>query len=515
MTFLPRRETLFRVPFLIRLFISIGVSLRLQAQDSAFVQRSNIHLSLGQRPFYATGVNSYFLQNLAAYGDTTHLDEIFQTAQTLGITTIRTWGFFDSPDSTIPAVIQYAPGKYNEAGLRALDYAVAAARAHSLRLIVPLVNNWDDYGGMNQYVQWYADEFPSLTKRAPVSNQRVVFGTAGRKYNFRVSGSLTHDDFYTQPTIRQWYKDYLRTLLNRINTVTQIPYKNEPTILAWELANEPRSSDPSGGIVYNWLAEMSRYVKSIDANHLVSSGEEGLDISPVGYSPADSYNGQAWLFSGDGGISYSQNLTIPTLDVVSIHCYPEPWGLTVSEGIVWLRDHQRLADASQKPLIIGEIGTRAQPGLFYEVAFNEAYFSNSAGMLLWQLTFENSPYDDDYAFSCPASAGVCSILEKYASRFEQKRNGTSAIPAATFLLRNYPNPFNLTTVISYDLSARSQVLLEVFNSIGQKIGSPVDEIQDPGSHSMLFDASTHGGGSYFIRLTANGISHTQKVLLIK
>ena len=137
-------------------------------------------------------------------------------------------------------------------------------------------------------------------------------------------------------------------LLGRTNTITHTFYKDEPAILAWELANEPRSSDPSGGIVTNWLTEMSAFIKSIDANHLVASGEEGLDTSPVGYSLTGYYNGQGCLFDGSAGLSFSQNLRISNLDMASVHCYPGPWGLTPGEGITWLRDHQRLADEARK-----------------------------------------------------------------------------------------------------------------------------------------------------------------------
>lgn len=100
-----------------------------------FVRRDGTSLVTGGRPFYAIGVNSYFLQHIAAYGDTNHVIEVFREANELGITTIRTWGFFDCDDSNSIAGIQWVPGQFNENGLRALDYVVAEAREHSIRLV--------------------------------------------------------------------------------------------------------------------------------------------------------------------------------------------------------------------------------------------------------------------------------------------------------------------------------------------------------------------------------------------
>ena len=54
-------------------------------------------------------------------------------------------------------------------------------------------------------------------------------------------------------------------------------YKDDPTIFAWELANEPRAEgDQSGNILNEWITEMSAYIKSIDDNHLVTTGVIGF-----------------------------------------------------------------------------------------------------------------------------------------------------------------------------------------------------------------------------------------------
>ena len=56
--------------------------------------------------------------------------------------------------------------------------------------------------------------------------------------------SWYHDDFYTDPTIIGWYKEWIAHVLERTNTLTGVRYKDDPTIAMWELGNEPRLVDP-------------------------------------------------------------------------------------------------------------------------------------------------------------------------------------------------------------------------------------------------------------------------------
>lgn len=484
-------------------------------QDSSFITRSGTNLILDDLPFYTVGVNCYFLQNLAAYGDTIHLKEIFQESKELGITTIRTWGFFDSPDSTNNAVIQHSPGNYSEEGLKALDLVIAKAKERSIRLIVPLVNNWEDYGGMNQYVSWYAERVPDQNRTLKKIEQQIITGAEGRFYRFIISGTLTHDEFYTNPTIKIWYKDYLWMLLHRKNTITGILYKDEPMILAWELANEPRSSDRTGMVITNWLDEMSTFIKTIDQNHLVSSGEEGFEITTSDYYSEHLYNDQAWLFDGSAGVSFQQNIQIQNIDIGSIHCYPDPWGLNGIEGVRWLSSHNRIAAKFQKPLILGEVGKWENPAQYYDATFNEALYSPTAGVLLWQFVYDSRPNNDGYAFSYPNDSPSCNIIQSYTERFKQKRNNLLPIPVTIELLPNYPNPFNIVTIIPYNINRSSHVKIDVFNTAGQHVTNLFYGDQMAGYHTLLFDGFGLGSGTYFVRLVADDNAIDRKVIFLK
>ena len=86
-------------------------------------------------------------------------------------------------------------------GISRFDAVVASAEAHGIKLIVPLTNNWSDYGGMDVYVS-------------------------------QLNPGGTHDTFYTDQTIIAAYENYINEFVGR--------YADNSTIMAWELANEPR-----------------------------------------------------------------------------------------------------------------------------------------------------------------------------------------------------------------------------------------------------------------------------------
>lgn len=92
---------------------------------------------------------------------------------------------------------------------------------------------------------------------------------------------------------------------------------------------------------------------------------------------------------------------------------------------------------------------------------------------------------------------------------------TSGIPTSFILFQNFPNPFNPSTTITYDLPAITRVGLRLYNILGQEVRTLVDEVQSPGHHSVLLDARNLASGVYFYRLDATSFVATKKLLLLK
>jgi len=89
------------------------------------------------------------------------------------------------------------------------------------------------------------------------------------------------------------------------------------------------------------------------------------------------------------------------------------------------------------------------------------------------------------------------------------------IPDSYVLHQNYPNPFNPVTTIMYGIPENTYVLLEVYNILGQRIKTLVDEEKDAGMHEVQFDGSRHSSGTYFYRIQAGDYTATKKFILLK
>eukprot|EP01018_Ginkgo_biloba_P023225 Gb_20498 [translate_table: standard] len=134
---------------------------------------------------------------------------IFYQVATRGLIVAQTWAFNDGQYKAL----QTSPGVYDEQVFQALDFVVSEAQKHGIRLILSLANNCVNFGGKAQYVQWARNAGQSLS---------------------------SDDDFFTNPTAKGYYKNHVKAVLTRVNSVTGIAYKDDATIFAWELMNEPR-----------------------------------------------------------------------------------------------------------------------------------------------------------------------------------------------------------------------------------------------------------------------------------
>jgi len=89
------------------------------------------------------------------------------------------------------------------------------------------------------------------------------------------------------------------------------------------------------------------------------------------------------------------------------------------------------------------------------------------------------------------------------------------LPIAYSLSQNYPNPFNPSTTIRYELPSRTDVVLKIFDLLGQEVATLVDEEKTAGRYEVLWHAARTASGVYFYRLQSGEFVETKKLVLLK
>ncbi len=340
---------------------------------STFVGTNGTAFELDGKPFRVAGANNYYL----GFAPDAMVKPVFDLAAQLNFNVLRTWAFLDcapaEPGKT-PAnakddvFFHYwncstGTPDFNDGpnGLERLDRTIAWAEQYGIRLILPFVNYWDDFGGVNQYLKW--------------------FGLSGR------------DQFYRNADTKQAYRDYVEHLVTRVNTRTGRRYAEEPAILAWELANEPRCMHPNGtDTLLNWVEEMSAYVKTLDPNHLVGIGDEGYFRRKLSWGHK--------LYNGSFGIDCERLLGVADIDFGTCHLYPSFAGGEdpIAFGSRWIREHIEAGQRANKPMLIEEYGykiegTDSRTALTrrdaaFQTWLDEIVESKGAGALVWMIASE-------------------------------------------------------------------------------------------------------------------------------
>ncbi|KAK3118249.1 hypothetical protein QOZ80_9BG0696220 [Eleusine coracana subsp. coracana] len=368
----------------------------------AMVERRGPHLWASGRPFVVHGFNTYWLMYFAADPATRPaVTAALAEAADAGLNVCRTWAFNDGGDRAL----QIRPFSYDEEVFQALDFVISEARKHKIRLILSFCNNWEDYGGKAQYVRWGKEAGLELT---------------------------SDDDFFSDLTVKSYYKAFVKAVLTRTNTITNEAYKDDPTILAWELINEPRCrSDPSGDTLQVWIEEMASYVKSIDSVHLLEIGVEGFygpSTPELSYVNPDAY-------SANAGTDFIRNHRVPGIDLASVHVYSDTWlphsveDLHLNFVKTWMQQHiDDAANLLRMPILIGEFGVSLKDGKFNnefrEVFMKTVYdiFLSSwkagvigGGCLVWQLFPESAEHmDDGYAVIFAKSPSTLNLLANHS-----------------------------------------------------------------------------------------------------
>ncbi|KAJ5200159.1 Glycoside hydrolase superfamily [Penicillium cf. griseofulvum] len=340
---------------------------------ASFAKVDGLKFNIDGETKYFAGTNSYWLPFLTKDSD---VDAVFKNLKASGLKILRTWGFNDVNTAPAAGTVYFqlhdkATGKTTintgADGLKRLDVVVAAAEKYGIKLIIPFVNYWDDYGGMNAYVTAYG-------------------------------GSKT--EWYTDKKIQGVYQTYIKAVVSR--------YSDSPAIFAWELANEPRCASCKTDIISTWVAETAAYIKSLDSNHMVTTGEEGMGLT-VGSD--DSYP-----YSNTEGNDFAKNLAAPDIDFGTFHLYVADWGISDNAwGNDWVKSHAKVCDAAGKPCMFEEYGIKdnhcTDSVKWQDTALNTA---GNAADLFWQygqkLSSGPSP-DDHYTIYLESDDFKCGVLD--------------------------------------------------------------------------------------------------------
>ena len=103
----------------------------------------------------------------------------------------------------------------------------------------------------------------------------------------------------------------------------------------------------------------------------------------------------------------------------------------------------------------------------------------------------------------------------YRRLMEMVKTVTDPVPTGYTLAQNYPNPFNPETEIAFGLPENADVILTVYNVLGQVVTELVNGQMDAGYHTVMWDASQMPSGVYFYALQAEGFSATKRMVLMK
>ncbi|XP_047320190.1 mannan endo-1,4-beta-mannosidase 7-like [Impatiens glandulifera] len=217
-----------------------------ETNSNQFIRTKGVQFN--GKPFYANGFNAYWLMYTGTDPSERYkVTAAYADAGKHGLSIVRTWAFNDGAGYR---TLQKSPGIYDESVFQGLDFAVSEARKYGMKVILCFGNNFKDFGGKKQYVEW------------------------GRSKGQKIE---SEEGFYTNVVVKEMYKNHVKKVMNRKNTITGVIYKNDLTIMAWELINEPRFySDKTGATIQSWIKEMAAYVKSMDNNHMVAAGMEGF-----------------------------------------------------------------------------------------------------------------------------------------------------------------------------------------------------------------------------------------------
>ena len=207
----------------------------------------------------------------------------------------------------------YGPGVFDEEAFKSMDKALQIANEVGIRIIVPFIDNWKWWGGVTEY---------ALFRGKP------------------------RETFWTDTVLINDFKKTIHFIINRVNTYTGVPYKEDKAILGWETGNELVTPD------YSWTKNIAAYIKSLDKNHLVIEGTHSQVI-------------------------HDEALADTNIDVLSTHYYRP------TKQIIKYMLEARAKTKGVKPYFVGEFGGYTADDV--REVLDSVISSGISGIMIWSL----------------------------------------------------------------------------------------------------------------------------------
>lgn len=257
--------------------------------------------------------------------------------KSIGVDNLRVLVGADGEDGVKTRVepsLQKAPGVYNDTILAGLDYFMNELKKRDMTAVLYLNNSWEWSGGYSVYLQWAGH------------GKAVVPAVDGWPAYMEYVKQYQQSD-----SAKALFAKHVEFIVKRVNRYNNIKYVDDPTIMSWQIGNEPRAfSDENKEPFAAWMAQVAAQIKSLDPNHMVSSGSEGKH----------GCEGDLALFEkvhADANIDY-----------MNIHIWPYNWGWVKADSLnemlpgakertkAYIDEHLAVARKYKKPIVIEEFG---------------------------------------------------------------------------------------------------------------------------------------------------------------
>jgi len=270
---------------------------------------------LDGKEYRYVGTNFWYGAILASEGQGGNRERLVRELddmKAIGIDNVRVLVGGDGRDgipSHIAPKLQTEPGVYNDTILKGLDYLMVELEKREMKAILYFNNAWEWSGGYGAYLDWVG--FTGEVQSSDGSGMKHFDLTPVPSKDGWWEYMQYVGNFILNDSAKALAAKHVENMVTRKNSITGEPYKDSKALMAWEIANEPRCfvNDSLHKTKFvEWIDEQSSLIKSLDPNHLVTTGSEG-----------------EWGCENDLDL-FEAIHTLKNIDYACIHIWPNNWG---------------------------------------------------------------------------------------------------------------------------------------------------------------------------------------------